>query len=431
MEGRMEINSADGAKEQSLSILRNRSIRRLGVGQFLAVAGTYAIFFSSIAFIEEKTHSSAQMGLMIFAIMLPGYMMGMLAGVFVDRVDRRHSMVIATLISLLVAGLFSAGTKWTNQLPWLLVIVYISNFLLSALVQFTASARDSIIPNAVNSKDLYAANSIIQVAYLGAQALGTVLLSPILYRAGGTPAVGLAAIPLFTLSAVAYAKLPQHLGMRTSRTSNRKLTAYLADLWEGWQFIKGKAELGRAIAYLVLVSALVLVFTTLLPGLASRVWGIAVENVMVIAVPGGLGFALGLWLVGRKGHLLKVEEWISAGLLILGGGLALISLMNELHGAAILMFLLVSAITGAGFALVIISARAFIQEETPDELRGRVMSTQMFLCNTSSTLPLPIIGGLADAIGIKTVFVLLGFSVLGAGVISAKITRSKEGIKWA
>ena len=129
--------------------------------------------------------------------------------------------------------------------------------------------------------------------------------------------------------------------------------------------------------------------------------------------------------------MLKVEEWISAGLLILGGGLALISLMNELHGVAILMFLLVSAITGAGFALVIISARTFIQEQTPDELRGRVMSTQMFLCNTASTLPLPIIGGLADKIGIKTVFVLLGFGVLGAGVISARITRSKEDVKWA
>jgi MFS family permease len=427
----MQDRPATSSNVQRFSILKNISIRRVSIGQFLAVAATYAIFFSSIAFVEEKTHSSAQMGVMIFAIMLPGYMMGMLAGVFVDRVDRRHAMVIATLISLFVAGLFSAGTHWTDRLPLLLIVIYCSNFMLSALVQFTASARDSIIPNAVRSEDLFAANSIVQVAYLGAQALGTVLLSPILFREGGTPAVGLAAIPLFALAAVAYARLPQHVGIRKPGKTNRTLAAYLADLREGWQFIRGKADLGRAIAYLVLVSALVLVFTTLLPGLASRVWGIAVENVMVIAVPGGLGFAVGLWLVGQKSHLLKVEEWISIGLLILGGGLALISLMNELQGAAILMFFLISAITGAGFALVIISARTFIQEQTPDELRGRVMSTQMFLCNTASTLPLPIIGGLADAIGIKTVFVLLGFSVLGAGVISARITRSKEGVKWA
>ena len=427
----METDPMTSRQNQKLSILKNKAVQRISMGQFLAVAGTYAIFFSSIAFVEENTHSSAQMGVMIFAIMLPGYLMGMLAGVFVDRVDRRHTMVLATLVSLLAAGLFSAGTRWIENLSILLVVVYSCNFILSALIQFTASARDSIIPNAVQSEELFAANSIVQVAFLGAQALGTVLLSPVLFRVGGTPAVGLASIPLFILAAFFYGSLPQQVGTRKSSRTNPTLAAYWSDLREGWRFVRGNSALSRAITYLVLVSALVLVFTTLLPGLASRVWGIAVENVMVIAVPGGLGFAVGLWLVGRSGHLLKVEEWISVGLLTLGGGLALISLMNELHGAGLIMFFIISAITGAGFALVIISARSFVQEQTPDQLRGRVMSTQQFLCNTASTLPLPIIGGLADAIGFKSIFVLLGFTILGTGIISAKFARSKEDIEWA
>lgn len=427
----MEVKPTAAPKDHTISILKNTSVRRVGIAQLLAVAATYAIFFSSIAFVEEKTQSSAQMGVMIFAITLPGYMVGMLAGVFVDRYDRRKSLVITTIISVLVASVFSAGTRWIESLPLLLVVVYSCNFVLSALIQFSASARDSIIPNTVKSEDLFAANSIVQVAFLGAQALGTVILSPILFRMGGTPAVGLAAIPLFALATIAYRGLPYSVGVQRSEKPVRTLSSFWDDLREGWQFIKGDAAISRAIAYLVLVSSLALAFTTLLPGLASRVWGIAIENVMIIAVPGGLGFAFGLWFVGRRGHLLKVEEWISAGLLTLGGGLALTSLMNELQGATILLFLLVSAITGFGFALVIISTRTFIQEQTPDELRGRVMSTQLFLSNTASTLPLPIIGGLADAIGFKAVFVLLGFSVLGAGVISVKLTRSKEDIKWA
>jgi MFS family permease len=427
----MQTKPRNSRQNQQLSILRNKAVQRVSMGQFLAVAGTYAIFFSSIAFVEEKTHSSAQMGVMIFAIMLPGYLMGMLAGVFVDRVDRRHSMVMATIISLLAACFFSAGTRWIESLTILLVVVYSCNFILSALVQFTASARDSIIPNAVQPEDLFAANSIVQVAFLGAQALGTVLLSPILFRAGGTPAVGLAAIPLFVLAAIFYGSLPEQVGKRKSSRPNPTLAAYWKDLREGWRFIRGNSALSRAITYLVLVSMLILVFTTLLPGMASRVWGIAIENVMVIAVPGGLGFAMGLWLVGRSGHLLKIEEWISAGLFILGGGLALISLMNELYGAGLIMFFVISALTGVGFALVIISARSFVQEQTPDSLRGRVMSTQQFLCNTASTLPLPIIGGLADAIGFKSIFGLLGITILGTGLISAKFARSREGVKWA
>jgi len=418
------------ARTQALPILKNETVLRVSLGQFLAVAATYAIFFSSIAFVEQRTQSSAQMGVMIFAIMLPGYMMGMLAGVFVDRHDRRHTMVFATLVSLLAASVFSLGTRYVEDLPLLMGIVYSCNFVLSALVQFIASARDSILPNAVESEDLYAANSIVQVACFGSQALGTVVLSPILMRVGGTQAVGLVAIPMFALAAVAYGGLPKHIGIRKLEKSNPTLNAFWVDLKEGWSFIKSSVTLSRAITYLVLVSSLILVFTTLLPGLASRVWGIAIENVMVIAVPGGLGFALGLWFVGKQGHLLKVEEWISVGLLILGSGLALISLLGELHGVAFLLFIFISSLTGVGFALVIISTRTFIQEETPDDLRGRVMSTQLFLCNTASILPLPIMGGLADSIGFKPIFILLGFGALGAGAMNVRFAHRKEGAKW-
>ena len=63
----MQVKPATTSKVQRLSILKNESVRRLGIGQFLAVAATYAIFFSSIAFVENRTRSSAQMGVMIMA----------------------------------------------------------------------------------------------------------------------------------------------------------------------------------------------------------------------------------------------------------------------------------------------------------------------------------------------------------------------------
>jgi DHA3 family macrolide efflux protein-like MFS transporter len=406
-------------------------VRCLGLAQFLAVAATYSIFFSSIAFVEQQTQSSAQMGVMIFAIVLPGYMVGMLAGVFVDRYDRRKSLLISSCFGLISAGVFALGTYLSVELKSLLVVIYCSNFVLSAAVQFSASARDSLLPKAVESEQLYSANSIIQVAFLAAQGFGTVLLSPVLFRLGGIPTVGLVAVPLFVLATISYVGIPREVGVQASSGSGKTLSSLWNDLRAGWKYINDDAALSRAIAYLVLVSSLILVFSTLLPGIASRVWGIAIENVMIVAVPGGLGFALGLWLVGQRGHLLRVEQWVSVGLLTLGGGLALISLLNELQGFSILFFLLISAITGMGFALVIIAARTFTQEHTADEYRGRVMSAQMFMCNLASTLPLPIIGGLADAIGFKSVFVLLGFSVLVAGFISVRAMRSKEGVKWA
>ena len=399
------------------------SLRRLAVAQFVALAATYAIYFASMALVEEKTHSSAQMGLMIFSSTLPGFLFGMLAGVVVDRYDRRRVLVVGNLLRLLIALGFAAAAHWLcDPLP-LLAAVYASNFLLSVIAQFTTSAEGSLIPHTVPQERLLAANSIFQVAVLGAQGAGMVLLAPLLLRLGGAPAAGMAAVPLFALAAWTCARLPARLGKGSGEQPPQTWAALRGDLRAGWRFVADDASVRQAIGYLVLVSALSLVLTTLIPGLAARAWGVPVEYVAYLAVPGGFGFGLGVWLVGRRGHLLKEKEWISAGLLALGGGLALLPALRALRGLYVPLFLLVSAGVGAGFALVIVPARTVVQERSPDEMRGRVISTQMFLSNAASTLPLPLTGSLADLIGFQRIFVLLALVVLGAGAISVRHTR--------
>lgn len=63
------------------SVLKNRNFRRLYLAQFASLTATYAIYFASMALVEEITRSSAQMGLMIFSSTLPGLLFGLLAGV--------------------------------------------------------------------------------------------------------------------------------------------------------------------------------------------------------------------------------------------------------------------------------------------------------------------------------------------------------------
>jgi len=408
---------------RTLSIAKNAPLRRLSVAQFVALVATYAICFASMALVEEKTHSSAQMGLMIFSSTLPGFLFGMLAGVMVDRHDRRHVLVIGNLLRLLVAAGFAAGTRWLDSVPLLLVTVYACNFLLSAIAQFTTSAEGSLIPHTVPQERLLAANSIFQVATLGAQGVGMVLMAPPLLRLGGAPAAGVAAIPLFALAAWMCARLSTRLGKGNEQHPPQTLASLWGDLHAGWRFVAGDASVRQAIGCLVLASALSLVLTTLIPGLAARAWGVPVEYVAYLAVPGGFGFGLGVWLVGRRGHLLKKEAWISTGLLTLGGGLALLPALRVLRGPYVPLFLLVSAGVGAGFALVIVPARTVVQQRSPDEMRGRVISTQMFLSNVASTLPLPLTGGLADALGFQRVFALLALAVLGVGAASVRHAR--------
>ncbi len=406
--------------ENTLSLAKNLPLRRLSVAQFVALAATYAIYFASMALVEEETHSSAQMGMMVFCSTLPGFLFGMLAGVVVDRHDRRHVLVVSNLLRMLVALGFAAAVHWLSRPLPLLVAVYASNFCLAAIAQFTTSAEGSLIPHTVPQERLLAANSIFQVAALGAQGAGTVLLAPPLLRLGGALAVGIVAIPLFALAAWMYARLPARIGKGGKGQALRTWASLRDDLRAGWRFVAGDPPVRQAIGCLVLVSALSLVLTTLIPGLAARTWGVPVEYVAYLAIPGGLGFGLGTWLVGQHGHMLKEKAWISVGLLAVGGGLALLPALHTLRGLYVPLFLLISAGMGAGFALVIVPARTVVQERSPDEMRGRVLSTQLFLSNLASTLPLPLTGGLADILGFRQVFSLLALIALGAGAVSAR-----------
>lgn len=259
--------------ENTLSLAKNVPLRRLSVAQFVALAATYAIYFASMGLVEEKTHSSAQMGLMIFSSTLPGFLFGMLAGVVVDRYDRRYVLVVSNLLRLLVAVGFAAGTRWLDSVPLLLASIYASNFLLSIIAQFTTSAEGSLIPHVVPQERLLAANSIFQTATLGAQGAGMVLLAPPLLRLGGAPAAGMADVPLFALAAWACARLPARLRKRSGEQPPRTWASLRDDLRAGWRFVAGDASVCQAIACLVLVSALSLVIVTLLPGLAARTWG--------------------------------------------------------------------------------------------------------------------------------------------------------------
>jgi hypothetical protein len=77
------------------------------VAQFVALTATYAIYFALMALVEEKTHSSAQMGLMIFSSTLPGFLFGMLAGVVGFR-------RVFALLALVVLGVGAASIRYAR-----------------------------------------------------------------------------------------------------------------------------------------------------------------------------------------------------------------------------------------------------------------------------------------------------------------------------
>jgi DegV family protein with EDD domain len=415
-------------RSSTLSVLKNIHLLRLSAAQFAAIAATYAIFFSSVVIIEEITQSSALMGVMMFSLSLPGFIFGMLAGVWVDRHNRRHVFLKGNSLSLVTALAFAVGTRWLKSDPLLLLTIFVCNFLLSALLQLTASARDAVLPRAVKAEQLLSANSVMQIALVGAQGVGTIFLAPVLLHAGGAQTVGMVGFLLFTLAAWGYSKLPDWIGEVTDRKEDKHQRVVWEEIKEGWWFIVGKPIIRSAIAYLVLMSGLILVIMTLLPGLVSRTWDFPIEQMPLLAIPGGLGFGLGVVILGRFGNKAEEEVWLSAGLFSMGTGLASLMLIHELAGFSIIIFLMIAIISGCGAALIVIPARTLVQEQTPDAMRGRVTSTQLFLSNALSMAPLPLLGGMADLFGVQRMFTSLGLFLLVTAIYTLRGTRPERRV---
>lgn len=410
-------------------LLANASVRGLCLSQFTALAGNFALYFASMALVEEITRSSTQVGLMIFSSTLPGFLFGLIAGPYVDRHDRIAVIKWGCILRVPVGIGFALAMYFAPHTSSLLWVIYICNFLLSALAQFVISAEASAIPRYVTPEQLMGANSLFNLSSVISQGTGVILVAPILLKLGGAWLVGVVSTAQYVASWLAIMRLPRS-GSEfdpTKPTVKNGFLSALVTLKQGWAFIASDRLVWLAVIQMVLAATAVLAVSTLAPGFAHRILGKHVADVAYAALPAGLGFVGGLvFISSRHGLRMSRQAWSALGLTLFGVGLLGFSLLTMLKGLHLLGLALTVALAGFGFALTMIPARTILQERPVPYMRGRVISTQIVLANAASTLPMPATGGLADLWGIQQVLLTIATIVLAMAGVSGYIVRRER-----
>ena len=415
----MEARSLEMHKATAL--LKNRDFRRLWAAQFSTVTVVYGLTLAGAVLVEERTQSSTQTGLVILSAILPAFLASLVSGAVVDRWGRRRILIASHLARALVALVFWAGTRQTSP-ALALTTVYVVNVTGVTFSQFALPAELAMLPDLVGQTRLLSANSLLQLSMLAAEGLGIIVLSPLTIKLFGVPAMGLVSTGLCLLGAALVVAMPKKLdqtpaGQQEGRASGWKALA--ADLQAGWLTIARDRLLSLVALQATLAATLLLVLLSLFPGLMSRYLGLDVESLPLLILPGGLGFVLGTFLMGRWERHLSRPAWIAAGLTGLGAAVGLLSLSASQEGGLWLILPLIFGI-GIALALVIVSARVVLQERPPAEMRGRVIAAQLALANAAAVLPLLLGGSLADHLGIQPVMGLLGLLAVGAGALSLR-----------
>ena len=154
------------ASPSPFAVFRNRNFSLLWTGQLVETIGNSLTSIAASIYVYRQTGSALSVGLMLMATAAPSLLVGLFAGVFVDRYDRRKIMIAADILRAILVALIPVLVPLS--VVWLYVIV----MLVSAISQFFDPAHESILPEVASDEELAAANSLIAISSFGSTAVG-------------------------------------------------------------------------------------------------------------------------------------------------------------------------------------------------------------------------------------------------------------------
>ena len=168
--------------DQALNVLRNRRFLALWVAQVVTQVGGNMVLYGLTVQVFSLTRSSTSVSLLILSFLVPAVIFGAVAGVYVDRLDRRLILVTTNAIR---AALFLVLLLVLNDIGLILLLMVI----ISTLTTFFGPAEAAMIPVVVSRKQLLAANSMHIFTLQASFFLGFALLGPLVVNLAGQNAL--------------------------------------------------------------------------------------------------------------------------------------------------------------------------------------------------------------------------------------------------
>jgi MFS family permease len=347
----------------------NRNYRATWLGQVVSEVGDY---FNNIAVFSLVMQTSGS-GLVVSGVMLsraiPAVLAGPIAGVVLDRFDRKKIMIASDLVRAVIALAFIATIRQPR--PWLL---YVLSGLLMFASPFFTSGRASILPTIASPAELHTANSLTQTTQWATLTVGTMLAGWSAAKLGYQAAFIINSLS-FVFSAAAIWMLDVKSGFQVHRETSESgpVVRPWTDYREGLRYIRATP--------LVLGIGLLSVGWAAGGGAAQILFTLFGEQVFKRGAAGigeiwGLA-GVGLLFGGGLAHLLGRR-------ITYGGYKHIVTISYLVHGVTYVVFslahqywlaLIFICLSRVGMAVCSVLNYSQLLKHTPDEFRGRVFST--------------------------------------------------------
>lgn len=421
------MSEAVAAKPSFRRVLANRPFALLWAGQLVSQSGDYIFDVVALWLVLELTGDVFKVGLTTATIFLPPVLIAPIAGVYIDKLNRRDILLASNIFQAVIvagiAGLYSVGSL---TFPILLILL----FLLNSAAQFVRPTVSAVIPQLASKEDLSAANglfsissSLNQIAGFGIGGILILLLGlavPIYYD---SLTFLFAAVSVWQIARSALeAPDAQNIGMPQTGIGR---AGFREKFLEGLRYIRTSPFLLELVALAIVLNFFAGGIQTLIaPYSKITINGNASTYGTMLAAL-SLGTVVGSVAVGKIDTRKYVGKILFVAVIGLGGSTALIGLTTSAFVAIGLMFAV-----GLFLAFANLPLQTMIQAKVPGNLLGRVFTSLGAIVTVATPVAAITTGSLAGSLMIGPTLLLYGSAMMLVTVVAYFAFRQVREAKY-
>jgi MFS family permease len=384
--------------------LRHRNYRVYFAGQICSLIGTWIQFVAMNWLVYRLTGSPLLLGLTGFVNQIPILILGPIAGLVADRVNRRKLLFVTQTLAMIQAFTLAYLTFSGTIQVWQIIVLA---GLLGIVNAFDVPGRQSFIVQMLGDKqdlpNAIALNSLTMNA--------TRLVGPSL---GGFLVMGLGEAWCFLLNGFSF--LAILLALSSTRVQSsvivRKSQSAWRDLRDGFQYTFGNSPIRALLLQLTIVSFMAMPYTVLMPAFAGGVFGGTARTFGTLIGCAGLGAMIATLYLASRRNIEGLATLIAIAPMVSGIALMLFSQSRILWLSHVLMMFV-----GFGIICHAASINTILQSVVDDDKRGRVMSFYTMCFVGTAPVGSLVLGQVAHIIGVPATFLAAGACCLVAGII--------------
>jgi MFS family permease len=391
-----------------LRALRRRNYRLFFTGQSVSLIGTWMTRIATSWLVYRLTNSALLLGVVGFVGQIPSFLLAPVAGVLVDRWNRRR-LLVATQAMAMAQSLAMAVLTLTGAVKiWHVIALSAFQGVINA---FDMPARQAFVVEMVDTPDdLSNAIALNSSMVNAARLLGPSLAGVIIAEVGEGWCFMLDGVSyLAVIASLLLMALP---GVIARQVEEENLVRQFR---EGWNYIVAFKPIRNILLLLALVSLVGMPYTVLMPVFANEILGGGPYTLGWLMAASGVGALMGALFLAARRTVLGLGKFIPAMAGAFGAGLIAFSFSRTLWLSLLLMI-----VTGLGFMAQMAVSNTLLQTIVDEDKRGRVMS--FYTAAVMGTTPFGslLAGAMAARIGTPHTLLISGICCVAGALWFAR-----------